>query len=102
MSRLGGRRKAWLTSGSGHIAWTSYGWRTTEPGSPLDACPDNAGAYHTNDYSMTTVFSEELSGCALAIADVDDIDATNKDNLVVFSVQKDVRPLSKFLHSSFG
>jgi hypothetical protein len=26
-----------------HVAWTSFGGRTTIPGSHLDACPDNTG-----------------------------------------------------------
>lgn len=73
-----------------HVAWTSFGWRTSVPGSKLDACPDggNAGMYHSNeDPTSDVVDLSLLSGCALAIADVDDIEKTTMDNLVIFSVQ---------------
>ncbi|GAA6060598.1 hypothetical protein JCM10212_004577 [Sporobolomyces blumeae] len=70
-----------------HVAWTSYGWSTTEPGSALDACPgDNAGPYHAGDPLSTEIDENLISGCALAIADVEDIEDVTMDNLVVFSV----------------
>ncbi|KAM0755229.1 hypothetical protein T439DRAFT_377579 [Meredithblackwellia eburnea MCA 4105] len=71
-----------------HIAWTSYGWRTTVPGSPLDACPGGtAGVYHSGDPNAFTIDKSLLSGCALGIADVDDINKVTMDNMVIFSVQ---------------
>ncbi|GAA6040009.1 hypothetical protein JCM8097_004736 [Rhodosporidiobolus ruineniae] len=71
-----------------HVAWTSYGWSTTEPGSQLDACPgDNAGPYHSGDPNSMEIDTNLLSGCALAIADVDDISKVTMDNLAIFSVQ---------------
>ncbi|GEM07994.1 proteophosphoglycan ppg4 [Rhodotorula toruloides] len=73
-----------------HYAWTSYGYATTEPGSPLDACPGpNAGPYHSGDPLSTEVDLSLLSGCALAIADVDNINDVTMDNLAIFSVQHD-------------
>ncbi|GAA5860488.1 hypothetical protein JCM8547_000319 [Rhodosporidiobolus lusitaniae] len=69
-----------------HVAWTSYGWATTEPGSELDACPGNPGAYHAAYYA-DSVEEDLLSGCAMAIADVDDIEKTSMENLAIFSVQ---------------
>ncbi|GAA5970606.1 hypothetical protein JCM11641_007368 [Rhodosporidiobolus odoratus] len=71
-----------------HVAWTSYGWATTEPGSEYDACPGNPGAYHAS-YAADDVEEDMLSGCALAIADVDDINDVTMDNLVIFSVQQE-------------
>ncbi|KAL8277974.1 hypothetical protein RQP46_009606 [Phenoliferia psychrophenolica] len=70
------------------VAWTSYGWRTTVPGSALDACPGpNAGVFHSGDPHSAILDDSILSGCALAIANVDDISLVTQDNLVVFSVQ---------------
>lgn len=86
------------------------GWRTTPYGSELDACPGNpgesrrsvvarvqfltisAGAYHADGPlgpSDPNIDRSLVSGCALAIADVDDIGKTTMDNLVVFSVLND-------------
>ncbi|SCV72962.1 BQ2448_6887 [Microbotryum intermedium] len=70
-----------------HVAWTSFGWSTTEPGSLLDACPGNSGAFHSGDPADDHIDEKLLSGCALAIADVDEIDKVTPDNLVIFSVQ---------------
>ncbi|GAA6031222.1 hypothetical protein JCM8097_004070 [Rhodosporidiobolus ruineniae] len=72
-----------------HVAWTSYGWATTEPGSRLDACPGNAGALHSGDPNADDIDPSLLSGCALAIADKDDIEKVGWDDLTVFSVQHD-------------
>ncbi|GAA5929274.1 uncharacterized protein JCM15063_004106 [Sporobolomyces koalae] len=73
-----------------HVAWTSYGWSTTEPGSPLDACPgENAGPYHSGDPTSIDIEENLVSGCALAIADVENIEDVTMDNLVVFSVNHD-------------
>jgi len=75
-----------------HIAWTSLGccdWQPAYNGWTLDACPNNAGAYHSGDPNADTIDDSLLSGCALAIADVDDISKVTMDNLVVFSVQHD-------------
>ncbi|KAK4055531.1 hypothetical protein OIV83_000077 [Microbotryomycetes sp. JL201] len=72
-----------------HVAWTQYGWATTPPGSYLDACPGNTGAYHSGDPMSPQIDLNLLSGCALGIADVDDINKVTMDNLVIFSVQKD-------------
>ncbi|KAL8292432.1 hypothetical protein RQP46_001044 [Phenoliferia psychrophenolica] len=69
-----------------HIAWTSFGWSTSTPGSPLDACPGNTGAYHSGP-DTSVVDPNYLSGCALAIADVTDIEDVTMENLAVFSVQ---------------
>ncbi|KAM0753256.1 hypothetical protein T439DRAFT_346875 [Meredithblackwellia eburnea MCA 4105] len=71
-----------------HIAWTSYGWSTTVPGSALDACPGGtAGPFHSGDPNSEVIDDTQLAGCALAIADVDDITKVTMDNLVIFSVQ---------------
>ncbi|KAI5474854.1 Galactose-binding domain-like protein [Pseudohyphozyma bogoriensis] len=58
--------------------------------SPTDnvACPGNNGAYHAGDPAGDVDYSL-LAGCALAIADVDDISLVTVDNLAVFSVQKE-------------
>ncbi|BGP49050.1 hypothetical protein JCM10450v2_004929 [Rhodotorula kratochvilovae] len=73
-----------------HYAWTSYGYATTEPGSELDACPgDNAGPYHSGDPNSKEIDYNLLSGCALGIADVDNINDVTMDNLAIFSVQHD-------------
>lgn len=52
------------------VAWTSFGWRTTVPGTPLDACPGGtAGVYHANeDPNAYMVNTALVAGCALAIA----------------------------------
>ncbi|GAA5978485.1 hypothetical protein JCM5350_003119 [Sporobolomyces pararoseus] len=72
-----------------HVAWTSYGYATTEPGSPLDACPgDNAGPYHAGDPNSMEIDDHLVSGCALAIADVENIEDVTMDNLVVFSTNQ--------------
>ncbi|KAL8280211.1 hypothetical protein RQP46_007325 [Phenoliferia psychrophenolica] len=73
-----------------HIAWTSMGWATTVPFSKQDACPlGNVGPWHANDDPNSPAIDEDLiSGCALAIADVDDISKTTMDNLVIFSTQE--------------
>ncbi|TNY21244.1 hypothetical protein DMC30DRAFT_416263 [Rhodotorula diobovata] len=70
-----------------HTAWTSFGVSPTVPGSALDACPDNVGAYHAGDPGAANIDTSLVSGCALAIADVDDISKVTMDNLAVFSVQ---------------
>ncbi|BGP15156.1 hypothetical protein JCM10213v2_003113 [Rhodosporidiobolus nylandii] len=71
-----------------HVAWTSYGWATTEPGSDRDACPGNTGAYHSGDPNADEIDPSLLSGCALAIADKENIEDVGWDDLVVFSVQE--------------
>ncbi|KAL8286488.1 hypothetical protein RQP46_004505 [Phenoliferia psychrophenolica] len=53
------------------------------------ACPGNNGAYHSGDPAAATVDYSLLGGCALAISDTTDIAAVTKDNLAVFSVQKE-------------
>ncbi|GAA5871296.1 hypothetical protein JCM3774_000903 [Rhodotorula dairenensis] len=71
-----------------HYAWTSYGYATSVPGSQLDACPGpNAGPYHAGDPDSKVIDYNLVSGCALAIADVDDISKVTMDNLAIFSVQ---------------
>ena len=67
------------------VAWTSYGVTPTDPDSELSACPDNYGAYHAGD-PAGPLDDSLLSGCALAVADVDDISDVTMDNLAVFSV----------------
>ncbi|GJN89692.1 hypothetical protein Rhopal_002679-T1 [Rhodotorula paludigena] len=69
-----------------HVAWTSFGVSPTVPGSDLDACPGNTGAYHSGDPAASTIDLNLLSGCALGIADVDDINKVTMDNLAIFSV----------------
>ncbi|GAA5862792.1 hypothetical protein JCM3774_001922 [Rhodotorula dairenensis] len=68
-----------------NAAWTSYGARTTDPDSELSACPENYGAYHAG-HPDGPVEQDMLSGCALAVADKDDIEQVGWDDLVVFSV----------------
>ncbi|KAL8279652.1 hypothetical protein RQP46_007965 [Phenoliferia psychrophenolica] len=70
-----------------NVAFTSFGVTPTVVGSNLDACPNNSGAYHSGDPTTGVVDDSQLSGCALAIADVDDIGKVTWDNLAVFSVQ---------------
>ncbi|GAA5823454.1 hypothetical protein JCM11251_000639 [Rhodosporidiobolus azoricus] len=72
-----------------HVAWTSYGCCTTEPGSYTDACPYNTGAYHSGDPDSDQVDDSLLSGCALAIADKDHIEKVGWDDLTIFTVQHD-------------
>lgn len=54
------------------------------------------GSFHSGDPSR--VDPKFISGCALAIADVDDIGGVNFDNYAVFSVQHDCvnKKLTKF------
>ncbi|KAI5475618.1 hypothetical protein MNV49_001128 [Pseudohyphozyma bogoriensis] len=69
-----------------NLVWTSFGDRTTVPGSKLDACPlGNAGPYHSGDPALDHIEPSKLAGCALGIADVDDIENTNWDNIAIFS-----------------
>ncbi|GAA5844091.1 hypothetical protein JCM9279_003731 [Rhodotorula babjevae] len=70
-----------------HVDWTSLGRTPTVPGSHLDACPTDVGAYHSGDPTAADVDFSLVSGCALAIADVDDISKVTMDNLAIFSVQ---------------
>ncbi|KAI5475313.1 Galactose-binding domain-like protein, partial [Pseudohyphozyma bogoriensis] len=81
-----------------HVAWTSFGWSTTPEGYPLDACPGNSGAYHSGTPGAADIDTSMLSGCALGIADVDDISKVTMDNLVIFSVQHEC---VKQKHTSF-
>ncbi|KAK4703993.1 hypothetical protein P7C70_g2222, partial [Phenoliferia sp. Uapishka_3] len=74
-----------------NVAWTSLGccefqvalWNQTA----LDACPGNSGAYHAGDPSEPFIEPSMVAGCALGIADVDDINLVTMDNLAIFSVQ---------------
>ncbi|SCV70878.1 BQ2448_3640 [Microbotryum intermedium] len=77
----------WTVQIACHVAWTSYGVSTTTRGSLLDACPGNPGAYHSGDPAATDIDRNLLSGCALGIADVDDISKVTMDNLAIFSVK---------------
>ncbi|GAA5979344.1 hypothetical protein JCM11641_005005 [Rhodosporidiobolus odoratus] len=70
-----------------NVAWTSYGERTTEETEELSACPSNYGAYHSGD-PAGPIDEHFISGCALGIADVDDINEVTMDNLAIFSVQQ--------------
>ncbi|GAA5897105.1 hypothetical protein JCM6882_001792 [Rhodosporidiobolus microsporus] len=72
-----------------HVAWTSFGVSPTVPGSQLDACPGNAGAYHSGDPNADDIDPSLVAGCALAIADKDDIEQVGWDDLTIFSVQQD-------------
>lgn len=72
-----------------HVAWTSFGTATTPVGSALDACPNNSGAFHSGDPNSPTIDDNLLGGCALGIADVDNIEDVTMDNLAVFSVQQE-------------
>lgn len=57
-----------------HVAWSKYGWRTAEADATLlNACPFNSGAYHSGDPAEDNIDTSLLSGCALGIANVDDI-----------------------------
>ncbi|GAA5989925.1 hypothetical protein JCM10908_002380 [Rhodotorula pacifica] len=71
-----------------NVAWTSYGERTTDPAAELSACPENYGAYHSGD-PEGPLDQDLLSGCALAVADKDDIEKVGWDDLVVFSINHD-------------
>ena len=85
--------------------WTSYGhhYYTGRPGlanqvlivihhlRPLtfcqDACPTDVGAYHA-DPAAKIVNTTLIKGCALGIADTDDIRKVGMNDITVFSVQK--------------
>lgn len=71
---------SWTVEIACHGAWTSFGSRTTVPGSDLDACPGNPGAYHSGDPSDLEIDPNMVSGCALAIADTDDISKVGKSD----------------------
>ncbi|KAK4703428.1 hypothetical protein P7C70_g2793, partial [Phenoliferia sp. Uapishka_3] len=72
------------------VAWSGVGWRTTVPGSALDACPGGtAGAYHAGDPSAYAPDPTLISGCAIGVADVDNIADVTMDNLAIVSVQQD-------------
>ncbi|GAA5866526.1 hypothetical protein JCM8547_000656 [Rhodosporidiobolus lusitaniae] len=70
-----------------NVAWTTYGARTTDPDADLSACPDNYGAHHAGD-PAGPIEDDLLSGCALGLADVDDINDVTIDNLAIFSVNR--------------
>ena len=61
--------------------------RTSNLSDPLAACPSNSGAFHSG-VPGEEVDDDLLSGCALAIADKDDIEKVGWDDLVVFSVNQ--------------
>ncbi|GAA5845878.1 hypothetical protein JCM3766R1_004641 [Sporobolomyces carnicolor] len=68
-----------------NVEFTSYGVSPSNLSDPLAACPGNSGAFHSGTPDET-VDDNLLSGCALAIADKDDIEKVGWDDLVVFSV----------------
>ncbi|GAA5964130.1 hypothetical protein JCM3765_005349 [Sporobolomyces pararoseus] len=70
-----------------NVAFTSYGITPSDLSDPLAACPENSGAYHSG-VPGEAVDDDLLSGCALAIADRDDIENVGWDDLVVFSVNQ--------------
>ncbi|KAI5474857.1 Galactose-binding domain-like protein [Pseudohyphozyma bogoriensis] len=68
-----------------NLAFTTdpdYGYATSDN----VACPEGPGPYHSGDPDGPIDYNL-LAGCALAIADVDDINLVTVDNLAVFSVQ---------------
>ncbi|ORY51762.1 hypothetical protein BCR35DRAFT_310676 [Leucosporidium creatinivorum] len=71
-----------------NVAWTRFRPETeTKEGSALSACPNNPGAYHSGDPDSSTIDDDLLSGCAIGIADVDNIEDVTMDNLAIISVQ---------------
>ncbi|GAA5930816.1 uncharacterized protein JCM15063_002468 [Sporobolomyces koalae] len=69
-----------------NVAFTSFGVSPSDLTDPLAACPGNSGAFHSGTPGEA-IDEDLLSGCALAIADKDDIDKVGWDDLAVFSVQ---------------
>ncbi|GAA5878060.1 hypothetical protein JCM16303_002834 [Sporobolomyces ruberrimus] len=70
-----------------NVAFTSYGVSPSNLSDPLAACPGNSGAFHSG-VPGEPIDDALLSGCALAIADKDDIEQVGWDDLAVFSVQQ--------------
>ncbi|GAA5903087.1 uncharacterized protein JCM6883_002690 [Sporobolomyces salmoneus] len=70
-----------------NVAFTSYGVAPSNRSDPLAACPGNSGAFHSG-VPDEAVDDRLLSGCALAIADKDNIEEVGWDDLVVFSVNQ--------------
>lgn len=70
--------------------WTSYGhhYYTSRPGlANQDACPTDAGAYHA-DPAAKIVNTTLIKGCALGIADTNDIRKVGMNDITIFTVQK--------------
>ncbi|GAA6060878.1 hypothetical protein JCM10212_000161 [Sporobolomyces blumeae] len=70
-----------------HVAHTSYGVSPSNLSDPLAACPGNSGAFHSG-VPDEPIDDSLLSGCALAIADKDELDQVGWDDLAVFSVNQ--------------
>ncbi|GAA5895666.1 hypothetical protein JCM5296_003773 [Sporobolomyces johnsonii] len=69
-----------------NYAFSSYGYATSDPNSPLSACPTGAGPYHSGNPNASVPDPTYFSGCALGIADKDDIENVGWDDLAIFSV----------------
>ncbi|CEQ41736.1 SPOSA6832_03495 [Sporobolomyces salmonicolor] len=94
-----------------NYAFSSYGPATSDPNDPLSACPSGAGAslppafillfrgaqkidfqwicagpYHSGNPNASVPDPTFISGCALGIADKDDIENVGWDDLAIFSV----------------
>ncbi|GAA6007472.1 hypothetical protein JCM11491_004174 [Sporobolomyces phaffii] len=80
----GGRVEIEITC---NVAFTSYGVSPSNLSDPLAACPGNSGAFHSGTPGEA-IDEDLLSGCALAIADKDDIEQVGWDDLAVFSVNQ--------------
>ncbi|GAA5951057.1 hypothetical protein JCM21900_005710 [Sporobolomyces salmonicolor] len=69
-----------------NYAFSSYGPATSDPNDPLSACPSGAGPYHSGNPNASVPDPTFISGCALGIADKDDIENVGWDDLAIFSV----------------
>ncbi|PRQ76063.1 hypothetical protein AAT19DRAFT_13085 [Rhodotorula toruloides] len=68
-----------------HLVHSSYGTQTSDPKDPLSACPNGYGPHHAGD-PAGPIEENLVSGCALGVADKDDIEKVGWDDIVIFSV----------------
>lgn len=67
------------------LVHSSYGTQTSDPKDPLSACPNGYGPHHAGD-PAGPIEENLVSGCALGVADKDDIEKVGWDDIVIFSV----------------
>ncbi|BGP32989.1 hypothetical protein JCM10296v2_004777 [Rhodotorula toruloides] len=68
-----------------HLVHSSYGTQTSDPNDPLSACPKRYGPHHAGD-PAGPIEENLVSGCALGVADKNDIEKVGWDDIVIFSV----------------
>lgn len=67
------------------LVHSSYGKQSSDPNDPLSACPNGYGPHHAGD-PAGPIEENLVSGCALGVADKDDIEKVGWDDIVIFSV----------------